>query len=603
MENIKFCDLEVSHEIKKAIKEMGFEEATPVQSQSIIPIMEGHDVVAQAPTGTGKTCAFGIPLIEQVDNESNLVQGLILCPTRELVIQTTDELMKLARFKRAIKITPIYGGQQIDRQIFALKKRPQIIVATPGRLMDHMRRKTLKLDSLKYVILDEADEMLNMGFREDIDTILETVPETRQTILFSATLSKAILDITKKYLHDEILIKVTHNQITVPTVEQFYLETKSSTKIDVLTRIIDVKNYTLSMVFCNTKRMVDELTENLGARGYSAEGLHGDMKQSQRDKVMAKFKKGVVDILVATDVAARGIDVDDIEAVFNYDLPNDEEYYVHRIGRTGRANKTGVAYTFINHRELYKLKDIMRYTKSTIMPMKVPSAGELEDIRLGRVSREVFDIIRSEKHKEFISLVEKMIDDENSLDVTTLDIAAALISKEFPAEVANDAEFEREWQRSENSRSNGRGNESRYGDRNNDRGNDHGQRSSHPNDGNKTRLFLNIGTLDKIKKRHVLEIFKLLTTMDVREIDNIDIFDKYSFVTIPPECVENALLGLNGYDYRGRVISAEVANSRKKATGDRTGDRGGDRNGHDYRRGSSSYANAGKKPAYKKRYR
>lgn len=586
MENIKFCDLEVSHEIKKAIKEMGFEEATPVQSQSILPIMEGNDVVAQAPTGTGKTCAFGIPLIEQVDNESNLVQGLILCPTRELVIQTTDELMKLAKFKRSIKITPIYGGQQIDRQIFALKKKPQIIVATPGRLMDHMRRKTVKLDSLKYMILDEADEMLNMGFREDIDTILETVPESRQTILFSATLSKAIRDITKKYLRNEVMIKVTHNQITVPTVQQFYLETKSSTKIDVLTRIVDVNNYTLSMVFCNTKRMVDELTENLGARGYSAEGLHGDMKQTQRDKVMNKFKKGVVDILVATDVAARGIDVDDIEAVFNYDLPNDEEYYVHRIGRTGRANKTGIAYTFINHRELYKLKDIMRYTKSTIMPMKVPSAGELEDIRLGRVSREVFDIINSGKHKEYISMVEKMIDEENALDITTLDIAAALISKEFPVENVNDSEFERDWQKSENSRN--RGND-RYGERN-DR--ERSPRSNHPNDAGKTRLFINIGTLDKIKKRHILELFKLLTTMDVREIDNIDIFDKYSFVTIPPECVENALLGLNGYDYRGRTVSAEVANSRRPKSDDRAP--------RDFHRGNSQY---GKKPAYKKRYR
>lgn len=590
MENIKFDDLDISVEVKKAIKEMGFEEATPIQSQSIIPVIEGHDVVAQAPTGTGKTCAFGIPLIEKVDPSQDMVQGLILCPTRELVIQTTDELMKLAKYKRNIKITPIYGGQQMDRQIFALKKKPQILVATPGRLMDHMRRRTIKLDELRYMILDEADEMLNMGFREDIDTILETVPKERQTVLFSATLSPAILDITKKYLSDEILIRVTHKEITVPNTEQFYLETKSSAKIDVLTRIIDVKNYKLIMVFCNTKRMVDELKENLSARGYSAEGLHGDMKQTQRDQVMNRFKRGSIDILVATDVAARGIDVDDIEAVFNYDLPSDEEYYVHRIGRTGRANKTGVAYTFINHRELYKLNYIMKYTKSVIKPMRVPSVSEIEDIKISRMSEELFDIIRSGKHQKYIETIEKMIEDENSLDITTLDIAAALLSKEFATEEqGGDDEFEKAWNKSEEFRS--------RSDR--ERPNGTGHRLDKPG---AVRLFLNIGTLDKIKTRHLLEIFKLLTTLDVREIDQISILDKYSFVTIPEEAVENALLGLNGYDYKGRTLSVEVANARTERP-QKTGysnSRGSSSRGSSYSNRNSS---GNKSDGYKKRYR
>lgn len=301
MEKILFETLDVSEEIKRAIRDMGFEEATPVQSQSIGPMMAGRDMVSQAPTGTGKTCAFGIPLIEGIDSSARSVRALILCPTRELVIQTTDELMKLTKYKHSIRIVPIYGGQNIERQITALKRRPQIIVATPGRLMDHMRRHTIRLGELQYMVLDEADEMLNMGFREDIDTILESVPEKRQTVLFSATMSREILAITKKYLTDPVQIQITKSQITVPSIRQYYLEVSRENKIDVLARLIDVNNYKLSMVFCNTKRQVDELTHEMVARGYEAEGLHGDMKQSQRDRVMESFKNGRTEILIATD--------------------------------------------------------------------------------------------------------------------------------------------------------------------------------------------------------------------------------------------------------------------------------------------------------------
>ena len=536
MENMMFCDLEVSQELKKAITEMGFEEATPIQTQSIMPIIEGKDVVAQAPTGTGKTCAFGIPLIEKINPEEKIVQGLILCPTRELVIQTTDELMKLAKYKNGIKIVPIYGGQQIDRQIFALKKKPQIIVATPGRLMDHMRRKTVKLQNLKHVILDEADEMLNMGFREDIDVILATVPEERQTVLFSATLSKDILAITNKYLKDEIMIKVTHKEITVPTVEQYYVELKHSMKTDVLTRMIDINNYKLVMVFCNTKRMVDELTENLQARGYSTEALHGDMKQNQRDKVMNKFKRGIVDILVATDVAARGIDVDDIEAVFNYDVPGDEEYYVHRIGRTGRANKKGVAYTLLSPREMYKLREIMKYTKSTILPMKAPSISEIREQKLVQISNEINELTSNDKFSRYIKLVEQLTDGEDN-ELTTLEIAAALLMKTLGADEQAQPEQKETSKRV--------------------------KEGVTVDSGDRVRLFMNIGTLDKIKKRHIIELFKMMTSIDLRTLDHIDIFDKYSFVTIPADDASQAVLSLNGFDYKGRTLAVEIANSKK----------------------------------------
>ena len=432
MPNLIFEDLNLSPQVQKAIAEMGFEEATPIQSQSMPHIFNGSDVIGQAQTGTGKTCAFGIPAIEMIDSESEMIQVLVLCPTRELAIQTAEELKNVSKYKKGLKILPIYGGQPIDRQITSLKQHPQIIIGTPGRIMDHMRRHTLKLMNLKMLILDEADEMLNMGFREDIDIILEKVPQEKQTILFSATMPKEILDLTTKYQKKPILIKAAHQQLTVPGIEQFYLEVNEFTKLDVLSRLIDAYNLKLSLVFCNTKKRVDELTSHLQSRGYMAEALHGDMNQVQRDKVMAKFRKGTLDILIATDVAARGIDVDDIEAVFNYDLPNDEEYYVHRIGRTGRAGKAGRAFTLVSGRQLYKLKEIQRYTKSTILPLKPPSSMDVEETKVNKITASLKTTMAKGPLTKYVTIVEKFLEDtslENDLEnyVTSLDIAAAFL--------------------------------------------------------------------------------------------------------------------------------------------------------------------------------
>ena len=440
MEKILFETLNVSEEIKRAIRDMGFEEATPVQSQSIGPMMAGRDMVSQAPTGTGKTCAFGIPLIEGINSTARSVQALILCPTRELVIQTTDELMKLTKYKHSIRIVPIYGGQNIERQITALKRRPQIIVATPGRLMDHMRRHTIRLGELQYMVLDEADEMLNMGFREDIDTILESVPEERQTVLFSATMSREILAITKKYLTNPVQIQIAKSQITVPSIRQYYLEVSRENKIDVLARLIDVNNYKLSMVFCNTKRQVDELTHEMIARGYQAEGLHGDMKQSQRDRVMDSFKNGRAEILIATDVAARGIDVENVEAVFNFDLPEDLEYYVHRIGRTGRANREGVSYSFVGRREMYKLREIMSYTRAKIKYMKIPKAADIAQIRTRQTMRDILKIMERGNLDADAHSIEKFMMEAEFQDYTIMDVAAAFLSREIPAETFKEIE-------------------------------------------------------------------------------------------------------------------------------------------------------------------
>ena len=551
MENLVFKDLNLSSEILRAIEEMGFEEATPIQSQAIPPVLEGKDVIAQAPTGTGKTCAFGIPLIEMLDTSDNAVQGLILCPTRELVIQTAAELKKVSKFKEGVRIIPIYGGQQIDRQIMALRRKPQIVVATPGRLMDHMRRHTIKLQNIKMLVLDEADEMLNMGFREDIDTILETAPAERQTVMFSATISQDIKNIAHLYQKDAITVKVTHKEITVPTIEQFYLEIKGKNKLDVLTRLIDTNDFRLCLIFCNTKRMVDELAESLDARGYAAEALHGDLKQMQRDRVMARFRSGTVDILVATDVAARGLDIDNIDAVFNYDLPNDEEYYVHRIGRTARINRKGVSYTFITGREIHKLRDIMRFTKSTMTLVQAPSMTDVEEVKVGGVLRTAKDAAKNKKLTKCIDYIERAVEEDDEL--TTVDLAAALLDMLLGDEVF-DAEKEmpiNEPQRKQFA--------------------EPGKRAMAKTEGRKSgaepgmvRMFINVGTLDKMKKRHIIELLTEKASIDSSLIGVIDIYDKYSFLEVSFEYADKVIEALNHYKYKGRTVVIERASQRKK---------------------------------------
>lgn len=427
MEHSGFKDLKLSREMQKAITDMGFEEATPIQSQSIPFMLEGKDVIGQAQTGTGKTAAFGIAAIERIDPKNLAVQAVILCPTRELAIQVSEELKKLSKYKRGVEILPVYGGQPIDRQIRALKKGVQIIIGTPGRVMDHMERRTLKLDSVKMIVLDEADEMLDMGFREDIELIMTKVQKERQTILFSATMSRAILDLTKRYQTKPQMIKLENKEMTVPKVEQFYYEVKSQLKPEVLSRLIDINDIKLSLVFCNTKRLVDELVDNLKSRGYLADGLHGDLQQRQRDIVMSKFRKKEIEILVATDVAARGIDVGDIEAVFNYDIPPDDEYYVHRIGRTARAGKPGRAFSFVTGREVYRIRQIQQFTKSKIIAQKIPSVSDIEEIKTNLILEKVKGVVDAGHLGEYTNMVEKLTQD----DYTSLEIAAALLKMQM----------------------------------------------------------------------------------------------------------------------------------------------------------------------------
>lgn len=539
MENLIFKDLNLSKEVQKAVADMGFEEATPIQSQSIPHILNGRDVIGQAQTGTGKTCAFGIPAIEMLQPDIEGIQVLILSPTRELAVQIADELKNVSKHTKNVRILPIYGGQPIDRQIIGLKKRPQIIIGTPGRIMDHMRRHTLKFGYLRMIILDEADEMLNMGFREDIDTILQEIPEERQTILFSATMSRDILELTKKYQKNPVQIKVVHKELTVPSTEQYYLEVSESSKLEMLSRIIDVNRINLSLVFCNTKKRVDELASNLQSRGYAAEALHGDMRQTERDKVMAKFRKGAIDILIATDVAARGIDVENIEAVFNYDIPNDEEYYVHRIGRTGRAGKAGKAYSFVVGRQIYELRDIQRFTKSNIKLIKPPSLMDVEENKVGSLLEKVKDVLADGSLANYAGYVERMLEEvnlgnEQSENLTTLDIAAALL-KMVSARGSDQVQVQ-----------------ARAADDFGDTGAEEGM----------VRLFINIGNITQVQPKHIVESIASNTRLPGKLIGAISIFDKYTFVDVPKEYASEVIKTLKTVKIKGRRINVEPANRR-----------------------------------------
>ena len=423
-EDMEYENSGIDERILRAVKEMGFENMTPIQKQAIPILMEGRDVIGQAQTGTGITAAFGIPMLQRIDENDRSLQGIILCPTRELAIQAAEELRKFSKYMHGVKMVPIYGGQDISRQIKALKGGVQIIVGTPGRVMDHMRRHTIKLQNVKMVILDEADEMLDMGFREDMETILGEIENEHQTALFSATMPQAILDITDKYQKDAELIKVTKKELTIPLIKQYYFVVKSVYKEEVISRLLELHGFKRSIIFCNTKRMVDELAENLKNRGYQAEGLHGDMTQKQRDFVMNRFKNGSLEILIATDVAARGIDVDDLEAVFNYDVPQDIEYYVHRIGRTGRAGKEGMAFTFAYGRDLYRIRDIERVCKTKMTEMKVPKAKQVMDVKVDKV---IASAVEKAEGADLENLKEKIEEKITELGADPMDLLAALV--------------------------------------------------------------------------------------------------------------------------------------------------------------------------------
>lgn len=524
---MQFSELNLSAEVLKAIDEIGYVTPSEIQEKSIPLLLEGKDVIGRSNTGTGKTAAFAIPAIERISrDEKRGVEVLILCPTRELAMQACEEIKKFSRYMPWIKPAAVYGGANMEKQIFELKRGANLVVGTPGRVMDHMDRRTLKLDNLREIILDEADEMLNMGFREDIETILKSVPEERQTVLFSATMPPAILAITKTFQTDPTIIKVENQARTVDSIAQYYYEVPMGRKLDALQLLLLMNEPKLSMVFCNTKRMVDELTEALCAKGFKAAGIHGDMKQAQRTQVMNSFKAARTAILIATDVAARGIDVDDIDAVFNFDLPQDNEYYIHRIGRTGRAGKSGTAYTLISGRkQVYELKDIMRFTKAEIIQKALPNTKDIAAKKLDKIADKIKATIESGKNSEGMELLEKL----QGEGFTAETIASALLALKLNKETKAIPEFVRAVPRET------------------------------PKGRVKTvKVVLSVGRQQKIAPNFILGALVDATGMPGKSFGKIDIFDKHTTVEVPEADTDHVIETMNDGKINGNKVSVKL---------------------------------------------
>ena len=504
--SITFRDFPLSEAIQRAIAEVGYTEPTPIQAQSIPLILEGKDVIGRSHTGTGKTAAFGLPAIEMIDPELDGVQVLTLCPTRELAMQAAAEVEKFARYKKGVKVAAVFGGASMEKQIFQLKKGANFVIGTPGRVMDHLRRRTLRLGSLQMVILDEADEMLNMGFREDIETILAQAPVERQTVLFSATMPQPILDITREYQQDPVMVAIGNERSrTAENIEQFYFDCPMGRKMDVLNLLLAKYDPKLSVVFCNTKKMVDELSEYLTSAGYQAVGIHGDMRQSARTQVMASFKSHRTRILIATDVAARGIDVENVDAVFNFDIPQDIEFYVHRIGRTARAGREGKAYTLISgRRQFYQLRDIMSSTGAKIQQAEIPSAAEIYESRRSQFAAGVIESL-SQPQPEGEAMLRRLTE----MGFTAEQVAEVALERLLAGERKALPEVQVVSRRGES------------------------------RDGKQTGVVLSIGRRQRIAPNFILGAIADATGIPGKKVGKIDIYDDYTVVQL---CDEDARL-------------------------------------------------------------
>ncbi len=546
---MNFSEFNLSEQTKRAVSELGFTEATDIQERSIPLILEGKDIIGFSQTGSGKTAAYGLPVLEQIDTELNArhPQILVLCPTRELAMQVTDELHKFSKYTERIRIVPVYGGQPINRQVALVKSGCQIIVGTPGRIMDLLGRKVLDFDFVRTVILDEADEMLDMGFREDIEAILEKTPTDRQTLLFSATMPRAIIEITGKYQKDPEMVQIKSAQMTADNIEQSFFEVARGCKKDALALLLQYYMPVRSLVFCNTKRMVDEVTEDLKKRGFSTEGLHGDMKQEERTRVMNRFKSGGFEILVATDVAARGIDVNNIDIVFNYDLPDNCEYYIHRIGRTARGGKTGASFTLIQNSEQYgTLRGIAAHTKSEIVKKELPTVKEIKKKQASLLVDEIKTFIQendcSDCEEQLDALLSSDTDERNialglikmylkerSLKKGTSDVPKAII-REAPAPKRR----ERTRERTPNDRA----------------------RKKFENV-DMEKITISIGRNDKVAPKHVLGAVAGESGLPGNIMGTIDIRNTYTTIDVPKEYKGRIIKSLNKKSIKGKTVSVK----------------------------------------------
>ncbi len=523
----RFYEFGLSDEVLKSISDMGFEEPTPIQKVAIGYALKGRDIIGLAQTGTGKTAAFGIPIVERgMPARGKNPYAVVLAPTRELAVQVAEELNRIGRNKGIVSL-PIYGGQSIEWQIRSLKKGVDVVVGTPGRLIDHIRRKTISLKGIRAVVLDEADEMLNMGFIDDVETILREIPDERQIMLFSATMPEEILRISRKYMRSPEKVFVDPKKMVVSKIKQVFYEVREEDKIKALTRLLDVEDPSLSLIFCHTKREVDDVSGKLQQMGYSAGAIHGDFTQSFRDEMMDKFRKGEVDILVATDVAARGLDIPDVTHVINYSIPQNPDGYIHRIGRTGRAGKSGIAITFVTPREYRQLRLIEKSAKTTISKAKLPTREEVKRAREKELAEDVERMIADGAHAGFSALANRLLEKYSPSDVA----AAAL------GLIAGDAGLDEIAEPGSLVQRDGQG---------------------------FVRLFLTIGKKDQIKVGDLVRSISEETSIPGRKIGNISLFDTFSFVEVPSHLADRVISSLNDMVMLGRKIRVQPANKRRK---------------------------------------
>lgn len=538
---MNFNELNLSNELIKAIGDMGYEKPSPIQEQAIPALLENKDVIARAQTGTGKTAAFGIPLVEMIEDE-NYVQALILVPTRELAKQVSDEIRKIAKHKPHVKSVAIYGGSDMRRQIKSLKSGVNIVVGTPGRVMDHMNRRTLKLTKLKFLVLDEADEMFDMGFRDDMKTIIDQTNYNRQTCFFSATMGNDIMEFSKLYQKDPQKILIEQKELTVSNIKQYYLEMDSRMKKEILNRLFGIYNPKLAIVFCNTKRMVDQLVTDLTKMGYNVDALHGDMKQNQRDNVMKRFRSATIDILIATDIAARGLDVENVDLVVNYDLPQQNDYYVHRIGRTARAGKKGISFTFVTNRDHNRLRDIERHTKSKMEKMELPT---IFDVKVNSSKQLKNDILKSVSNKDNLEVYTELLNEILSEGHSLFDISLGLIkmidssqNKKNHEELSN-VDYGQKFEIAK--------------PRSTSKGSSKIRKIKGP------KMFVNKGSRDGVDTDVMIKTIKKYTKINVSEIGDINIMPNFSFVEIPIDQLRPAIKDLDGKKIAGKVMRAEYS--------------------------------------------
>ncbi|HLO03321.1 MAG TPA: DEAD/DEAH box helicase [Symbiobacteriaceae bacterium] len=562
---LTFRDLGLSENVLKALDDMGFEEPSPIQERAIPLLLQGKDVIGQAQTGTGKTAAFGVPIVDRVDTKLRKVQALVLCPTRELAVQVAEEITKIGKYAR-IKTIAIYGGQSIERQIRSLRIGVDVVIGTPGRMIDHLNRGTIDLTSVKMLILDEADEMLDMGFVDDIETILKTVPSERQSLLFSATMPPEIKRLALRYMNEPEHVTVMASQLTVPQIEQVFYEVRPSFKTDALCRVLDMEDVERGICFCRTKKGVDELVETLQARGFLAEGIHGDMNQAQRNRVMARFKEGGVELLVATDVAARGLDISDVTHVFNFDIPQDPESYVHRIGRTGRAGRTGTAMTFVTAREYPQLRLIERITKTRVTRRPVPSVTDVAEKQRELLKERLIKVVEEANFGPYKPLADELLNEFDPGDLLAAALKMIIGEDKTPAAPVGGGGGGGGLGLP--TLSGGMPNLPMLGSSNSSGGSSSGASFSDADFGDTgaepgmVRLFLNLGRMQGIQPADVVRSIAQQTGISGSVIGLINIYDRFTFVEVPKDVASQVVAAMQDSTIKGRTVSIEPAKRR-----------------------------------------